>query len=249
MDEIDNDRIGKLLTRLARNEKGIARAQTALEQSKRTRRFMEQRARSRRLIEMGGLFVIAGLMDTNHNIILGALVHAKELETDMDKCRAWTRNGKQAALQWRETGRRSTLLDRRSAAPLEILVAAQKRFTQKLIIRGAVVEKAGLGDWPSVAILGVLLVIARNLDDTARIAAWKRRGAEFRTASKPTQIVVAFTGRIPRPVAARLRSMKLKRKPKTKWFVGPGDPAMAHAIARDAGGEVWVLKQDKRCPW
>lgn len=250
--DIDNDKIGNLLAKLAIDEKNLARAQVAVDQSRKAKGSEKRRSRDQFLISIGGLFVIAGLMTTDLNIVLGALVQAKALESDQGRCRAWTRKGREALVQWQRKRADPTRLDPRSVDLRHAMVPAQKQLTKKLIIRGAVVEKAGLAHWPAATILGILLVIGRNLGDETRVTAWKRKGAEFRIAGRPPlrpHIVVTFGGRVPRPIAAQLRSLKLEFKRANRWFVGRADPATANAIARQAGGVVHVLKPGKRAPW
>jgi hypothetical protein len=252
MDDIDNHKIGKRLATLANDEKVLARAQTVLEQSRRALGFAKRRSRGERLIHIGGLFVIAGLMVTDLNVVLGALIQAKSLEGDKARCRAWTQGGQQAFARWQAAGRNPTRPDPRTSDPRESPIAVQNRLTRKLIIRGAVVEKARMDGWQAATILGILLVIARNVGDAARVASWKLGGAAFRAASRPPlhpHIVVVFKGRIPRPIAAQLRSLELELKRKNRWFIGRADPAAAYAIAERAGGEVHVLKPGKRLPW
>lgn len=252
MDDINNDQIANLLVNLAEDNKVLARAQAALEQKRRTMAFRKRRSRNQLLIELGGLFVIAGLMATDLNVVLGALVQAGSVQDEKGKRQAWAQLGHQAFAGWLKAGRTPLQPDPASIEPGVSPAAAQKCLARKLIIRGAVVEKAGLDDWPAATILGILLVIARSPGDKARVESWKRKGAAFSAASRPPlhpYIVVAFKGRIPRPAAAQLRGLKLKPQRKKRWFVGRADPAAAHAIAKPVGGEVHVLKPGKRPPW
>lgn len=240
MDDIDNDKIGKLLADLASADRALARAQVVRDQRRRAAGFKKRRSRDQRLIQAGGLFVMAKLMEADLDVVLGALIQAKSVE---GKHQAWTGSGEQAFARWRRTGKNPTRSDPEITGTTESVVTEQKRFTRELITRGALVEKAGLLDWPAATILGALLVVARHLGDAIRVASWKRKGAECRAASQPPtfpRIVVAFDSRIPRPIAAALRNLGLKRKRKTKQFEGCADPIAASLIAKDAGGMVHV---------
>src|SRR4051812_15575601 len=98
MDDIDNDKIGKLLADLANADKALAGAQVVRDQRRRAAGFEKRRSRDQRLIQAGGLFVMAKLMDADQDVILGALIQAKSVD---GKRQAWAGSGEQAFARWR----------------------------------------------------------------------------------------------------------------------------------------------------
>ena len=102
-------KIERLQKQLTEHQEKAKAAKAALEKLRkeqdRQSRIAARKARTRNLIEAGGLVEIAGLLDLDKGTLLGALLDAqKRMANDPERTAAWKRDG-DAVLARRESQR------------------------------------------------------------------------------------------------------------------------------------------------
>lgn len=100
-------------TTLAERQARIAQQRAKLQQEEQRLRDAERKARTRRLIEAGGLIDKAGLLDLDPNALYGALLMLAEQAADADTVKYWTARGHKAfgrEAEAREASREPLLL-------------------------------------------------------------------------------------------------------------------------------------------
>ena len=100
-------------TTLAERQARIAQQRAKLQQEEQRLRDAERKARTRRLIEAGGLIDKAGLLDLDPNELYGALLGLAEQAKEPDTVKHWTARGHKAfgrEAEAREAGREPLLL-------------------------------------------------------------------------------------------------------------------------------------------
>ncbi len=104
-------KIERLQKQLTEHQEKAKAAKAALEQLRREQdrqaRIADRKARTRNLIEAGGLVEIAGLLDLDKGMLLGALIETqKSRANDPQKAAAWKHAG-DAELARRESQRQT----------------------------------------------------------------------------------------------------------------------------------------------
>jgi hypothetical protein len=93
--------------RIKRLEEQIAKKRAALVREKGRLSEKERKTRTRKLIEMGGLAEIAGLLESDPGFILGALLNLAEVSSDSERWKSLKTKG-DGLLKEREAARKKS---------------------------------------------------------------------------------------------------------------------------------------------
>jgi hypothetical protein len=216
----------------------IGRAAIAADLAARRQKSVERARRTKRLIRLGGLVSRAGVLDLDRDVLLGALSSASKFVDDQK----W-------ADRWRELGLR-ILADSASGGGVSPVGAAKpvtaedirlrrKHATQRLIVAGGIVEKAGLGQCEREVLLGILAGIADHRNDAERLARWKAAGVVLATNS-PAPVEVRFPEPISRATGLALRQLGFRFDRQNAVWLGLSDLTSISRVAKSESGVVSV---------
>jgi hypothetical protein len=147
-----------------------------LDQDKRKVETRRRKERTQRLLRLGTNVWIAGLLDIEMDVLEGALCRARPLADNPAHRRSWRKAGEIAIIDWEEGGEKGARGASLETTGQGSAAADRKARNRRLIILGAVIEKAGWGEEDPTVLVGVLLVIKRGLADPTVTARWKASG-------------------------------------------------------------------------
>jgi len=196
--------------------------------------------RSSRLIRLGGLAVIAGLLDMGEKQLLkgiAVIVGDGKLEAYRDLLQA---KGRRKAADWEETGRDATMPDLAQVPASDSPVRAIGRHTHRLATMGGVINKAGLGHVDAMVVLGVLVSVVdneagRDWTQLPLIAVTLEAVGEEQVA-EPLRL--AFPRPIVPPLGSNLQDLGLAYLPDNRAWFGVADRSAVEVLAEPCGGAV-----------
>lgn len=203
------------------------------------RAWEQRQERDSRLIKLGTLAHGAGLLDLGWDVLLGALRGAAPFRGDGYWTQLWRSEGRKILAsspkgQWGKTPEIAVRWTSKTDPK-----APHRAFNHRRIVAGALLEKAGLGEWDEDVLVGVLAGIAKYRNDPKRIEKWKAAG-KAPAPMVEKEVEVQFPDPIDPEISRQLREMGLKFD--RQWLVWSGlaDPAQARKVARRAGGKARV---------
>jgi hypothetical protein len=200
----------------------------------------ESRAeRTSRLMELGGLTVIAGLLEMTEDKLLwwlSGIARSEEFERNQE---LWRRKGRHVAAAWKQTTGDATQLDLRDLPASESPIRAARVFKHRLATMGGVIDKAGLGHKDPMVILGILISIAEfeTGQDWTLVPSPDAESAPG-AAVHGACLRVTFPGPIARSLGIALGDLGLEYKPVEKRWYGTADRGSVEVLAVPAGGKV-----------
>jgi hypothetical protein len=207
------------------------------------REAAESRAeRTSRLMELGGLVVIAGLLEMSEDALFGwlsGIARSEEFEPNRE---LWRRKGRRAAAAWKRSKGDATQLDLRDLPASESPARAIRTFRRRLATMGGVIDAAGLGHEDAMVVLGILISIAEfeaGQDWTQVPSSDVESVPQSRNSpARLERLRVTFPGPIPRSLGIALGELGLEYKPHERRWYGTADRVAVEAIAVPAGGIV-----------
>jgi hypothetical protein len=168
-----NGKIRKQIEAVQELERRIPRL--LLRQQKRRSRVksLARKERDDRVIGLGRLAWIAGLLHVDGDVLLGALLAAGRLRSDPAWREKWRRDGEVATTNWEEGGEKSALAaEFRRGGSADIGLVRRRRIHSQATL-GGIIEMAGWGEENREALLGVLLAVKRGLESEKKVRAWR----------------------------------------------------------------------------
>lgn len=159
-------------TSLAERQARLAQQRARLQLEENRLKDAERKARTRQLIEAGGLIEKAGLMALEPNALLGALLSLQAGAADADQVKAWARIGGHAA-------RRDARAQEAAKEPLILTLAAAQPTGVTARLR-----KAGFR-WSKVLQHWEGLALYEEAQDLARELGGELRRVEGQPATQP----------------------------------------------------------------
>ena len=218
-----------------------ARERESMETDMKDRRTAaESRAeRTSRLLELGGLVVIAGLLEMTEDKLLwwlSGIARSEEFERNQE---LWQRKGRHAAAAWMRSKGDATQLDLRDLPASASPVTAIRTFRHQLVTKGGVIGAAGLRHEDRMVILGILISIAEfEAGQDWTLVPSPDAGSATQTAVHGACLRVTFPGPIARSLGIALGELGLEYKPDEKRWYGTANRVAVEALAVPAGGKV-----------
>jgi len=223
----------------------IGRAAIAADLAKQ-RKMEDRRVRTKRLIALGGIVRVVGLLDLDRDVLLGALASAAQYCTDEKWLERWRTAG---AKILRDAGGAAQVDPPETPNPITAAdeQSGRKRRTRQLIVAGGIVEKADLGTTSSAVLAAILKAIADSRDDGKRLERWRAVGEAVRT-KRIAPVEIEFTAPVDAVISGSLREFGLRFNRKTAYWMGLADPTIAYQLAKSAGGVIRVEPTTGRKP-
>jgi hypothetical protein len=246
--EKQTDEIGRLA--VDRDERLLAltwaapRQLIGADQAGKARGRESRTKRNSRIWKRGNLVRIAGLLDLDRQVLLGALRRAARFESDPKWMARWRAEGHRILGAAGDLSRGPELPDAGKNADPK---AARKVLNHRIMTVGGIVEQAGMGGWETAVLVGLLVMIAHHRNDPSRVATWKAAG--MADVEKRANDRVHVEARFPEPIARKL-GLELAKlgitydREKLVWM-GFADPILTRQAAKKGDGEVRVRAKSK----
>jgi hypothetical protein len=228
----------RLQKTIEREELRIGRAAIADDLATNRQKQEERSARTKRLIALGGLVDVAGLLDLHEDILLGALTGASQHCADEKWAERWRAAGIEK-LRTHGSIRLSNPPETSKDRTSEEVLRARKVATRNLIVAGGIVDKAGLAAAPSEVLVGILKAISDHRSDTARLERWRVAGEAIRSKAL-VGVSVEFPGPITITLGQSLRQLGLRFDRKNLVWLGLAEPTSVSRLAKSTNGTISV---------
>jgi hypothetical protein len=216
----------------------IGRAAIAADLAARRQKSVERARRTKRLIQLGGLVSRAGLLDLNPDVLLGALSSASKFTDDQKWADRWRQLGSRIAAE-STSGEDVSPVGTAAPVTAEDIRLRRKYATQRLIVAGGIVEKAGLGQCEREVLLGILASIGDHQNDAERVSRWKAAGVVLAT-NAPAQVEVRFPEPISRATGLALRQLGFRFDRQNVVWLGLADLTSMSRVVKSESGVVSV---------